>query len=832
MDKRTILFVVALSCALFLVNFYFHRQHEEELKVWNQQQTAKKELKLRQLNQEIETQTASLASLPIADLYRDREGKELFGKGFLEKNHLLTFYNQKEAPKELYAKVNGDLIKLDLNSQASIPSSILFYQTSSQEPLRVGELSDFGEYDIQLVSFNPEKILLGHYSEGQLSILAEKAQNLQKDLSEDKTPSTINIPAKMLGLMQIEGEWVPVITYNTQEKRVVFLDEIKNLNIESLSPTGKTIGTSFERPAEQFFVLENAYQQLVFSSYGGALKEINLPFQSGDNKLSVVKEIEFDRDMVQHHPQNAHFPEYAYFTPGNKPEGPFVKHDQGKLGGYYPLIRRDLIQDSKYKSVKIPPRYYALNIVSEFPEVAELVYEVKSFTPYEIVLEAQGSHRKITKIFSIEEETKGGPYTLNLTVKVDGDARGLWIVSGVPEIEWISGSPAPALKYRITRNNKSDVENIDLPKEAMTVTTVYPDWVVNSNGFFGIIVDALTEIGAGYRAQFVSGATVPSRLVEIDQEYQVYDATKMPGYMMMLPLKPSGGLMKFRIFTGPFSSAILKQVDQTYSDPATGYNPDYIASQTFHGWFSFISEPFAKFLFFLMKGFYAITGSWGFSIILLTVALRLMLYPLNAWSMKSTIKMQQVAPEIKAIQDRYKKDPKKAQLEIVNLYRDKGINPLSGCLPLLIQMPFLIGMFDLLKSTFELRGASFIPGWIDDLSAPDVLFRWDYPIFFIGNEFHLLPFLLGGVMFLQQRMMTPAVDANEMTEQQRQQRAMGNMMTVVFTLMFYNFPSGLNIYWLSSMLLGILQQWWTTMKMQNGDSKVVALKAEAKGGKR
>src|SRR4029079_8667275 len=112
-----------------------------------------------------------------------------------------------------------------------------------------------------------------------------------------------------------------------------------------------------------------------------------------------------------------------------------------------------------------------------------------------------------------------------------------------------------------------------------------------------------------------------------------------------------------------------------------------------------------------------------------------------------------------------------------NLYRERGVNPLSGCLPMLIQMPFLIGMFDLLKSTFELRGASFIPGWIDDLAAPDVLFRWQTPIFFIGNEFHLLPIILGVVMFLQQRLMSSAPsDANLMTDQQRQQRVMGNVM--------------------------------------------------------
>jgi len=177
------------------------------------------------------------------------------------------------------------------------------------------------------------------------------------------------------------------------------------------------------------------------------------------------------------------------------------------------------------------------------------------------------------------------------------------------------------------------------------------------------------------------------------------------------------------------------------------------------------------------------------------------------------LRTQQIMPKVQAIQNKYKSDPKKAQLEVLNFYRDQGINPLSGltggCFPLLIQMPFLIGMFDLLKSSFQLRGAVFVPGWINDLAAPDVLFSWSTPIPLVGNEFHLLPIILGMIMFFQPRLMSPLPkDKNEWSEQQRQQRTMGNMMAVVFTWLFYSFPSGLNLYWASSMLLGMVQQWW------------------------
>lgn len=595
-------------------------------------------------------------------------------------------------------------------------------------------------------------------------------------------------------------------------------EKIKNQSLDMSELTSEPKQNNTAAPSqkipEKYYVIETPYQQLVFSNYGGALAEINLPFKSSTDKESVVREIEFDRDMVKNHPYNARFPAHSYFTPGATPTT-FTEHSEGVLGGYYPLIRRDLIEKNSSKSVNIRPRYYALNIVSEFPEVAELVYEVKSFEKDKIVFEATQGHRRITKTFSVASEAKA-PYTLELSVDIEGSGRGLWLTSGIPEVEWISGAPAPALKLRQTRNQKVDIENLDLPKDTITMTTVNPDWICNSNGFLGMILDPLTEVESGYRTEFVPGAAVPSRLVEIGNEYERFTSKSMPGYMMMLPLKNTGGKMDFRVFAGPFSTEVLKTVDNVYSNPETGYNPDYIGCQSFHGWFAFISQPFAKFLFVLLNFFHFITHSWALSIVLLTVALRIMMYPLNAWSTKSMLKMQKIAPEVTAIQERNKKDPKKAQLEIMNLYRERGVNPVSGCLPLLIQMPFLIGMFDLLKSTFELRGASFIPGWIDDLTAPDVLFSWERPIFFFGNQFHLLPILLGAVMFLQQRMSsTLPNDASLLTDQQRQQRFMGNMMTIVFAVMFYNFPSGLNIYWLSSMLLGMLQQWWTARQLKN-----------------
>lgn len=826
MDKRTLLSLFLLCTILFLVNIYFQRENDASVKLWQEQQFSQQITKEQELQKKIAQKTASLEQLPIVSLFREKEGGNFLSYGVETKNAILAFPWSNDLPTKVYAKgESGSLIEYTLSYRPEELNPVALYQTEQATPLRVGSLPDFGSFDLQLVTptLNPDQpplITFGQYQNGQLLLLTEQLHHLVGEIKEKKSnwvePELPKLPElKSFVLIKTEKEYLPVGYYQPEEHLLIDLEEISDLTPYISKAKEAQVVTSSKKPQEKFFVLESPYQQLVFSNYGGALVEINLPFKSDQDSLSVVKEIEFDREMEEKHPYNAHFPSHAYYTSQKEGDGSYQEHSKGELGGYYPLIRRDLIESTGGKAQRISPKYYALNIVSEYPEVAELVYEVKFFDQEKIVFEVIQGHRRITKTYSLAKKDGLVPYCFDLDIQIQGDNRGLWLTSGVPEVEWISGAPAPALKYRMKRNQKAEIVSLDIPKDAITNSSIFPDWICNSNGFLGLIIDPLSSLDPGLKVQMVPGNVVPSRLLEIDRKYERFKAQNLPGYLMMLPLSQSGGSAQLRIFAGPFASSTLKAVDKTFADPSTGYNPDYIASQSFHGWFTFISEPFAAFLFILMQFFYKVTHSWAFSIVLLTVALRLMLYPLNAWSAKSMARMQKVSPLVVEIQNKYKKDPKKAQLEIMNLYREHKVNPVSGCLPMLIQMPFLIGMFDLLKSTFELRGASFIPGWIDNLTSPDVLFSWSTPIFFIGTQFHLLPILIGAVMYLQQRFMSnlPA-DPKTWTDQQRQQRTMGMMMTVVFMVMFYNFPSGLNIYWLSSILLGALQQWWTNKQMQ------------------
>ncbi|NGX57438.1 MAG: Membrane protein insertase YidC [Chlamydiae bacterium] len=808
-----------MTIALLAINTFFSYWDQQKSQEWVDQQKAKQEKAKTELLSVIDEKTVPIQSLPVVQV----DDSSVYG--VLLNNQLILIKDEHKLPSSV--KVKGK--EYTLQEQPDLPDSPALYTSGPVKPLETKFLPNFGSFDLQLVFLSKERAPASALGEYRNSYVSLPIDTLAKDFPEEYGERAPKGTA--IALLKMDNRYIAVGVYNSEQKLLVPLSEFSNLsqNLKVIQPKEVFDSTDGE---EQFYVLENDFQQLVFSNRGGALAEINLPFQSSVNKNSFVKEIGFDRDMVEQNPQNAVFPSRGYYAMNDKGEKKFF--ESGQLGGYYPLIRRNLIEKPPYESKIVPPEYYALNVVSEYPEVANLIYKVTYFDKQKIVFEAKQPHRRITKTFSIAQETADEPYVLDLTLEIEGDSRGLWITSGIPEVEWINGGIAPALKYRVTHSEgKSVVESISLP-DPIVVNSTQLDWTTNSNGFFGTIVDPLTPIDPGFRAEKVSGLTVPSRLVEIDQEWDRFNPENMPGYLLLSPLNKKGGVMKFRIVAGPFATDVLKTIDATFSDPTTGYNPDYISSQTYHGWFKFITQPFSKFMLIILNMFYSYTGSWGFSIILLTLSLRFMLYPLTAWSFKSTRKMQEISPKLKEIQEKYKKDPKKLQVEMSNLYREAGVNPIGGCLPLFIQIPFLMGIFDLLKTTFELRGAGFIPGWIDNLAAPDVLFTWDYPLIFFGTEFHLLPIFMGLAMLAQTKISARTQDPSKMSDQERQMQGMGNIMAAVFAVFLYNAPSGLCIYWIFSTLFGVAQQKWNLYKYSNPKVAVqeVEIKGETRKGKR
>jgi YidC/Oxa1 family membrane protein insertase len=214
------------------------------------------------------------------------------------------------------------------------------------------------------------------------------------------------------------------------------------------------------------------------------------------------------------------------------------------------------------------------------------------------------------------------------------------------------------------------------------------------------------------------------------------------------------------------------------------------------GW-SFI-RPISKGVLFSLKKMHGVIPNYGYVLIVFAFIVKILVYPLTKKSYQSMSAMQAVAPEVNALKEKYQSNPTKLNQATMELYKKRGVNPLGGCLPMLLQMPLLFALFQVFRTTIELRSEPFI-WWIKDLSSPDAVFYLPFKVPLYGSHVAILPILMVVSMFIQQRMMSGAA-------QQPQQKTMQYFMTGFFFLMFNGFPSGLNLYYTLFNVLTIAQQ--------------------------
>ena len=202
--------------------------------------------------------------------------------------------------------------------------------------------------------------------------------------------------------------------------------------------------------------------------------------------------------------------------------------------------------------------------------------------------------------------------------------------------------------------------------------------------------------------------------------------------------------------------------------------------------------PICQPIFWLLKKIHHFTGNWGLAIILITVLIKLLFYKLSASSYRSMGNMRKLQPRLEALKERYGEDKQKFSQSVMELYRKEKINPLGGCLPILVQIPVFIALYYVLLGSVELREAPFI-GWITDLSDKD--------------PYYVLPILMGASMLIQQKLNPAPADPV--------QAKVMMLMPVVFTVLFLNFPAGLVLYWLVNNVLSIIQQWFITKRIES-----------------
>ena len=348
---------------------------------------------------------------------------------------------------------------------------------------------------------------------------------------------------------------------------------------------------------------------------------------------------------------------------------------------------------------------------------------------------------------------------------------------------------------QITRNKKPDVQNFYILHEGLIGVVgeelkelSYEDIIEkkesykNNSGWFGI-----TD-------KYWLSAIIPQNGKNFNAEF-TYDKQFKANYIITDPTIINSNETKKNVATLFIGAKEVSVVDG-YAEQS-GINKFDLAIDW--GWFFYFTKP----IFFVIDYLYKISGNFGIAIILLTAAVRLIFFPLANYSFVSMAKMKALQPEMQRLKDLYKDDKQKIQMEMMNLYKREKVNPVSGCLPVLIQLPFFFAIYKVLFVTLEMRHAPFF-GWIQDLSAPDPttifnlfgLIPWDPPSFLIIG---IWPILMGLTMWIQQKLNPAPPDPI--------QAKIFMFFPFFLTILLASFPSGLVVYWTINNVLTMAQQY-------------------------
>jgi len=292
--------------------------------------------------------------------------------------------------------------------------------------------------------------------------------------------------------------------------------------------------------------------------------------------------------------------------------------------------------------------------------------------------------------------------------------------------------------------------------------------------------------------RYFMSAIIPDEPVDAGMHLYMDNETLQNRYVQSESVIDSGAkhVFNYKLFFGPKSMKVLNDMDY-----------DLVKAVHF-GMFDIIAKPCVWIMNFIYDHF---IPNYGIAIIILTLFTKIILWPLGNKSYKSMAEMKKIQPLMAEIKEKYKDDKKRMNEEVMGLYKTYKVNPMGGCLPMVAQIPIFFALYRMLYEAIELRHAPFF-WWINDLSAPDRLFRFDVSIPFMQPPYGIpvLTIIMGASMFIQQKMSPPMGDAT--------QAKMMMLMPLVFTVMFINFSSGLVLYWLVNNIISMAQQYYIQKK--------------------
>ncbi|MBN1913080.1 MAG: membrane protein insertase YidC [Candidatus Omnitrophica bacterium] len=392
-----------------------------------------------------------------------------------------------------------------------------------------------------------------------------------------------------------------------------------------------------------------------------------------------------------------------------------------------------------------------------------LSFKSKHSSAQEIIFEHEDGDKKIIKSFYFN----GSPYYLDLELTILNLASHSLTVD-FPVVLGVLDFKGDQNNARFQDISISTDEKLLRPNVHKEAQFNFSNFIALRNRYFCLIVEPQEKDRITY---FVKPDTAKESIIG----FNFYDT-----------VIPAGGQKdyKFHIYLGPQELSKINQVNPAWSVIIN------------YGVFDFISQLLLK----LLNAINNIVHNLGWSIIILSLIIYLMLFPLTLKQMSSMKKMQNLQPKIEELRKAYKDNPQKLNKEIMELYRHHKVNPLGGCLPMILQIPIFFALYQALLRSVSLKGAPFL--WIKDLSEPDRLFTFSNSLPLLGNEFNLLPILMSIGMFIQQKFSMQATSSGSA----EQQKMMLVLFPVMFGFIFYRMPSGLVLYWFVNSILMLIYQ--------------------------
>ncbi len=424
---------------------------------------------------------------------------------------------------------------------------------------------------------------------------------------------------------------------------------------------------------------------------------------------------------------------------------------------------------------------YPFKMIDNVPEKIELKTEDNYTLRYELEIEETIVRKEIT--------IYGDSYHIDLQFKIA--KAGELLLNDDYEISWINGLPTNEINseedYTYSEAYASmggELENFSIDSEERVNSVPMngkTDWIATRTKYFvsAIIPTKSKTTGAIFGGEGVQAGEI------LQRRYYTSIVSTVVNY---------GIDDTYRIYMGPLDHSILSQYDNGLDQLVMN-----------HGWYERTFRPISLFILKVFKFFQLFIPNYGLVIVLFSILVKIVVYPLTKKSYKSMKEMSRVQPLLAELKEKYKSDPKRMNKETMKLYKEHGINPMGGCLPMLLQLPLLAALFIVFRSTIQLRGAAFIPGWIDDLSRADTIFILPFSLPMYGDQFNILPILMAVTMIFQ----------SKMTMQDPKQKAMVYLMPIFMLLIFNQFPSGLNLYYTLFNFWTIIQQ-----KITDGNGKV------------